>query len=810
MENPSTNLNAHGHVLRLALVWLALPLVAFADATSTAIREHQRRSVEVEEAQELLRKGDEAYQAARYGEAMQAYGGARSLIPDAPVTAELHSAATERYAQAAVEHGRELARNGDVAAAKAAVDQVLAPGVAPDNPGALRLRNELDDPIRTNPALDAEHARNVDEVRRLLYTAEGAFNLGKFDEALTHYQSVLRIDPTNSAARRGMERVAAAKSESSQAAYDQARAEMLSQVDAAWETAVPAPDLGPGFTDPGAITEPAGPVTISAKLERIIIPKIALDQASIEEALDFIRVAATQNDNTEADPARKGVNITLNLGPPESESARRIRGLKFDLRLSQVPLSRVLKYICDLTQTRFTTDEFSVIITQTDFSADELMTRSFRVPPDFISSLSTGVAAGGGAAADPFAEEAPAGGGLLTTRLSAQEVLANQGVAFPEGASASYNAATNTLRVVNTAANLDLIAQIVETVSLTEPVMIAVRVTMIRTQRSNLQELGFDWLVNPFALDSGDNVYGAGGTIGNTPGRTAADFNPIMPGVPGDPTALVTNGVVTNGLRSGDTATPATSIDGLLNNIDRATQRDSVAPGVLSLTGLFTDGQVQMIMRGLDQKSGIDLMSQPATITRSGQAANITLVREFMYPTEYDPPEIPTSVGVSRGGGAAPVTPANPTSFDKRDVGITLDVLPVAAADKRFIDISVTPSLVEFDGFINFGSPITTSTTNLVGQPVSVELSKNAILMPIFSVQKAATQLTVADGSTITIGGLMSDTIQNVEDKVPVLGDIPLMGRLFRSTSRKPISTAIVFLVQAELLDPTGRPYRSR
>ncbi|NJR42214.1 MAG: hypothetical protein HC767_05725 [Akkermansiaceae bacterium] len=138
-----------------------------------------------------------------------------------------------------MEQGRYLSRKGDVAGAKAMVDKVLGESVAPKHIGALNFRAELDDPIRTNPALTPEHAKNVDSVRRLLYTAEGAYNLGKFDQAKSTYQDVLRIDPTNTAARRGMEQVASAKSNYHQSSYDHARAEMLSEVDKAWELPVP-------------------------------------------------------------------------------------------------------------------------------------------------------------------------------------------------------------------------------------------------------------------------------------------------------------------------------------------------------------------------------------------------------------------------------------------------------------------------------------------------------------------------------------------------------------------------------------------
>jgi general secretion pathway protein D len=270
----------------------------------------------------------------------------------------------------------------------------------------------------------------------------------------------------------------------------------------------------------------------------------------------------------------------------------------------------------------------------------------------------------------------------------------------------------------------------------------------------------------------------------------------------------VNPGVITNGLRSGDQATDSSSIDGLLNNPNRTSQRASVAPGILALTGLFSDGQAQLIMRGLDQKKGVDLMARPSILTRSGQASSILIAREFIYPTEYEPPELPNAVGTS-DEGSFPVTPATPTAFETKDVGISLEVLPVADANKRYIDVTLNPTIVDFDGFVNYGSPITSAVNTPLGTARSV-ITDNTILMPVFSSQKTSTQLTVADGSTIVYAGLMSDVIQTVEDKVPVLGDVPFLGRFFRSSSRKPTTTVVIFMVHVELLDPTGRPYRDR
>jgi general secretion pathway protein D len=800
METFKPILPSRGRAALLATACLVFPLTAGEPfgGNSLAERERSRRSASIEESHELLRKGDEAYKAGRYSEAVEAYAGARDLIPDAPVSAELRRAATERYAQASVEHARVLSRKGDVAGAKAAVDKVLLAGVAPNDPGALAFRAQLDDPIRTNPALTADHARDVDEVRRKLYTAEGSFLLGKFDEAKSTYEQVLRIDPTNSAARRGMEQVAAAKSGYQKAAYDHTRAEMLSQVDAAWETQIGAPELGVGPEDPGGLPMDFGKMTISAKLDNIIIPKIALDDVSLGEAIDFLRLAESE-DGT-------GVNFTVNLGAPDSEIAKTISEKRFSLQLAQVPLRQALKYITDITQTSFSTDEFAVIITPAGFTSDELISRTYTVPPDFLTSMSSG-AGGAAAAADPFAE-APKEG-LLTARLSAQEALAKNGIAFPEGASASLG--SNVLRVVNTATNHDMISQLVELATQTEPVTVAVRVTMIKVQQERLEELGFDWLVNPFGL-SANNVFGSGGTTGNTPGRGGDDFtSPVggtsVDGIPATPGAQVSN-LVTNGLRSGDQGLSTNSLNELIGNPNRS-QEVSVAPGIMSVTGLFSDGQVQMVMRGLDQKKGVDIMARPSIMTRSGQESSVSITREFIYPSEYEPPELPNSVGEGTGG-AFPVTPATPTAFETEEVGIKLSVLPVADANRRYVDVTLNPSFSDFDGFVNYGSPINTTSQDILGNPITAQVTENAILMPIFSFQRANTQLTVLDGSTIAIGGLMAESIQTIEDKVPIFGDLPLVGRLFTTRASKPVSTAIIFLVHVELLDPTGRPYRDR
>jgi general secretion pathway protein D len=775
-------------------------------AAATAEAERMRRLAGVEEAEMLLEKGDEAYGKGNFSDAAEAYAGARELLPDAPLAAELRRAATDRYAQASVEHARALVRKGDLATARAVVDRVLEKGAAPDDPGALAFLAHLNDPIRTNPAVDAEHARNVDQVRRLLYTAEGAYEIGKFDEAKKHYESVLRIDATNTAARRGMERVNRKIQAYAQSAHGHTRAEMLAELEKQWEIpTAPTYNDVPGEPAPGSPFLPGDP-NIAALLDQIRLDQIMLNQATLGEAVDYLRSVSRV-----PGPGGQVINFNLNLGPADSERAAQIRALKFDVQLNDVPLRHVLNVITEMTKTTFTTDGYAVVIRPLGSDSEELMERTFRVPPDFLTSLASGAGENAPEANDPFADNASSGPGLLTARMSAQEAFARQGVGFPEGAYANYNPTNSTLRVRNTANNLDIIQQIVDAIAQIEPVLVAVRVTMITTEKQNLEELGFDWLLSPVAL--GGDMFAGGGTVGNTSGRTGADFtSPLrgvpMPGVPADPTALVTDGLITNGLRSGDYQTTGSALSELLADPLRAGQSSAVAPGILSLTGLFTDGQVQTVMRGLSQKKGVDILARPSTITRSGQQSTVEMVSEFMYPTEYEAPQVPTNVG--NEGGAAPVTPAMPASFETRPVGVELQVLPLADPEKRYVDITLQPSFSKFDGFVNYGSPITAAVPTLLGGAVSQQITENAILMPVFSVQRTGTHLTIADGATVVFAGLMADKIHKGEDKVPVLGQLPLFGRLFTSESSQPITTAIIFMVQVELIDPTGRPYRDR
>jgi general secretion pathway protein D len=804
--------------------------------SSLAQKEMIRRQGSVAQSDALRDEGREAYAKGEFKLAVDKYKEALQVLPDAPAVQDRRTFLKQLLADGSSALGEQYRKLGKYEEARTLANDVLA--VDANNADAKRLNDWLDDPIRTNPALTYEHTENVNEVRRKLYTAEGAFNLGKFDEAHRVYEDVLRLDPYNKAARRGMEQVAQARADYYRAAYDQTRAQLLADVDKAWELSVPPIitgeiDLG---TQETGIT--GGSTYILNKLKNIIIPMIDFEDTSVEEAIDFLRLRSIELDVSELDPNKKGINFVIRkprggaggdagldadaaagLGAAPDPGSLRIR----ELRLRNVPLAEALKYITEQTRLRYKVDDFAVTLVPGTETDEDLFTRNFRVPPNLLSLLGGGAAgADDGGGDDPFAPGAGAGTTrTLTPRRSETELLKDNGVTFPEGASAKFFAGSSTLNVRNTPTNLDLVEQIVGTLVEQTPKQVKISTKFVEISQENTDELGFDWIVSPFGL-SANQVFLGGGTVGSGQARTNADFIGTVAGVnlPGVPAATGTEvtDIVTGGTRSGDGAINRNSIDAVLNNPNRTAQRASPAPGIAALTGLFSDGQVQLIMRGLAQKKGTDLMTAPSITARSGEKALIEIIREFIYPTEYEPPELPNSIGGGVGGGDGglgggnagifPVTPATPTSFETRNTGVTLEIEPTIGSNDMVIDLRFAPDIVEFEGFVNYGSPIQSPATDFLGNPTTVTITENRIEMPVFSSRRVTTALTIFDGYTVAVGGLMREDVQTVEDKVPILGDIPIVGRLFQTKAENRIKSNLIIFVTAQIIDATGRPLR--
>lgn len=803
--------------------------------SSLAQREMIRRQGAISQGDIFLEEGRAAYAKGDYQMAVDKYSQALGLIPDSPMVSDRRQTYIEHLSDASVALAMQDRKVGKYSEARALLEHVLA--VDPNNAAAKRELGYLDDPIRTNPALTYEHTQNVDKVRRALYTAEGNYNLGKYDDAKREYDKVLRLDSYNSAARRGLEKIATTKSDYYRAAYDQTRAELLGQVDAAWELSVPADAPQIEQLNSTAGNTNAGTAYINSKLQNIKLPRIQFDGSTVAAAIDFLRLRATEFDTTEREQSKKGINFVVSpaasapvvpmvpVNPsdvgvaPSAGDAPLVNNdlgqTRITLNLRDVSLADALGFICDQAKLRWKVDNNAVSILPLTEGGDALFEQTFQVPPGFKASLDTIETDPNAATANPF-EEKKSGGGLAVSK-PILTLLAAQGITFGPGTSASLSP-NGVLRVTQTASGIASVAALVASNG-SAPKQVKITTKFVEITQNNNEELGFDWVVSPFSLTN--NVFGSGGTSGNQPNRTGNDFTgPIIPGVPLLGKNNVTN-IVTGGNRSGDTSITRNNIDAILNNPNRTAQVANVAPGIMGLTGLFSEGEVKVMMRGLSQKKGVDLMTAPSVVAQSGKKAQIDIIRSFIYPIAYTPPQIPTTVGTTTGSssllpglggggssGSFPVTPATPSAWDTRNTGVSLPIQPVIGADNYNIDLNLNPSIVEFEGFINYGSPIQTAGTDAVGNSVVTVLTENRIEMPIFSTRSVSTNLSIYDGYTVSIGGLMREDVQITEDKVPILGDIPIIGRLFQSSGETRVKSNIIIFVTAQIIDPTGRPLR--
>jgi general secretion pathway protein D len=852
---------------RLALLGLILfaPLLSAQTVQTIAEREVARRQARAPRGEDAITRAQAELRRKEFAQAHEDFRLALTYVSDSSATGKSFERARDGFCESGVKLAEQRIAEGKYAEAEVILTEILSDRYNPRCKEAATLLAHLRDPGYINKTMGPKFLGKVEEVKRLLTEAEGFYQSGRYDLAMKRYDQVLKLDPYNTAARRGQERIDNTKYRYGEEAYNETRGRAMWQIEHGWEQPVRQYGQTVGPVVEALQREGTGTARINNKLNSIIIPRIEFRDASIREAIDFIRQQAAANDPSPE--GRRGIDIVLRLHSigrsnepapvtgtttageavalpspagalPPGESAPPPAALvpapavtpatpslppvnpaeaRITLTLNQIPLGEALRYIASQAGLKVKVEPYAVLIIPLSEQSNELVTKEYRVPPGFISStVNVGSSAlnraatrvGAGATGTGKDTQESTGGQLLVNREGAREFLESQGVPFPAGASAHFLPQSSRLIVRNTVDNLELVDALVEQANVAGPKQVEIESKFIEITQNNLKELGFDWLLGPFGI-GGTKVQGAGGTSGTGTPVDSANFPFNANGAP------VGQNPVTAGNRSGNFAISANAIDALLFPSMGAT---AVAPGIFGLAGVFTDPQFQVVIRALNQKKGVDLLSAPRVTTKSGQRAVIEIVREFRYPTQFTPPQVPNITGGTGGTGTVQVnvvTPTTPTQFETRNTGVTLEVEPVVGPDGVTIDLNLVPQVVEFEGFINYGSPIfgtippttslnpITGITTLLTSP-SVLLTANVINQPIFSTRKVTTSVSVYDGSTVVLGGLMREDVQKTEDRTPIIGDIPIVGRLFRTNVDQHIKRNLIIFVTAHLVTPAG------
>ena len=187
-----------------------------------------------------------------------------------------------------------------------------------------------------------------------------------------------------------------------------------------------------------------------------------------------------------------------------------------------------------------------------------------------------------------------------------------------------------------------------EQANVSGPKQVEIEAKFVEITQNNLKELGFDWLLGQFNVGDQTRLW------------RGRHLRHCASGEPGRLSVSSTPGGVPVGQFPGH---------GWQSQRESCHQRrmlstrfcfgipgaSSLAPGIFGIGGVFTDPQFQVVVRALNQKKGVDLLSAPRVTTKSGQRAVIEIVREFRYPTQFEPPQIPQTVG-STGMSAVSAT----------------------------------------------------------------------------------------------------------------------------------------------------------
>lgn len=188
-------------------------------------------------------------------------------------------------------------------------------------------------------------------------------------------------------------------------------------------------------------------------------------------------------------------------------------------------------------------------------------------------------------------------------------------------------------------------------------------------------------------------------------------------------------------------------------------------------TAVFSASQFSLVLSALQTQNDTRLVSNPTVVTLNNTEAQINVGSEYPIPNY--------TYNAERGTFEV-------SGFEYRPIGIILRVTPQVNA-QGFIKLQVEPEVSSQNGFTSFGGA-------------------GGAEIPIIATRKAVTQVSLRDGYTMGIGGLMEQDTLNGQTKVPVLGSIPGLGRLFRSDSINETKRNLLIFITAKTVSATGAP----
>src|SRR6266496_6039765 len=398
------------------LIFLSLSLFCTISLAQTpdsvAEREVQRRQAGISQGEAALARGQAAMKAKDYGTAHEEFRMAIIYLPDAVVSGKAHDEAVEGFCKSGVVLAEARIAEGKYADAEAILSEVLSDRYDPKCRPAQELYAHLRQPGYFNKTMSPTFIEKVEQVKQLLTEADGFYQSGRYDLAMKRYDQVLALDPYNTAARKGQEKINNTKYRYGEEAYNETRSRQLWQVQKGWEQPVRRYGQTSEPVTIGAQKDLGGTAQITKKLSTIIIPRVEFRDASLRDAIENLQQQAEANDN--APEGEKGVNIVLPPPPPPvagapaasptvagspataaSEAtagpvkgatpiAARLVEPRVSLTLNRIPLGEVLRYIAKQVGLKVKVEPYAVSLVPISEQTNNLITKRYHVPSEFF------------------------------------------------------------------------------------------------------------------------------------------------------------------------------------------------------------------------------------------------------------------------------------------------------------------------------------------------------------------------------------------------------------------------------------------
>ena len=628
-----------------------------------------------------------------------------------------------------------------------------------------------DDPYNHTIAdANPDYALRQEKVSVLLEKGRRQYLYGDYQGARSTFRQIETLDADNIQAKAYQRLISEKLEDSGRLTYLATREAMMDEVNKMWQR----PQVYTG-NNVGTIGQKTDSV-VEVKLRDIIIPNVNFPDPGVPLAHAINTLSALSVDYDKSTDGKKGVNIVLF----DAGEAKNVV-----LALRDLSLGQILDWVTQQAGYQYDIEKDTIVVRKANEAANASMdTMDFPITGATVTRMIGFKAAGGGAdSSDPFGG---GGGGGENKEEPIKQFLIKAGVEFGPGASLAFDGTK--LWVTNSRRNLDKVRNIL--LRYNEIKQVEIEAKFMEVNQGALKELGFNWNVyNMDADGKSKNVLFATNnrTLGQTTSDIQAGSQPITILQPADQ--------VQPGAENPYTVPQV--IPGLPSTINLGS---SAINATNTLLGVINGYNVDLVVSALEQKQGSDLLCAPKVTVISGVTATITVSQQMRYPETWG--DVQSNVGTSSSTGSGSsagvtITPGTPQDFTTTDVGVVMTVTPNVEEDGS-INLVLNPKVTEFEGFMEYGGvAVALSAGTIVTVP-------SGFIQPVFSVREVNTTVTVFDGATVVMGGLVREEVRSVNDQVPILGDIPLIGRLFKSKGESRQKKNLLIFVTANRISPGG------